>query len=130
MAAEKMGVDFNKDFNAQSHDDFLTSLAKIVGYRKSFGGVGSTGRRFFYYLQKLKGNRTNNEAVNKKEKRPLSWYEYETARITVLWNGHTQPLGFFKSAIDAKKAVDKLKSTLSVQTGKWELRTPNGIIPI
>lgn len=52
--AEKMGVDFNKDFHAQSFGNELAALAKLVGYRKPSNASGSTGRYFFYYLKKFK----------------------------------------------------------------------------
>jgi hypothetical protein len=48
-----MGVDFNKDFHAQSFGNELSELAKKVGYRKSPSSSGSTGRAFFYHLQKI-----------------------------------------------------------------------------
>lgn len=54
--AEKMGVDFEKDFYAQSFGEELTNIAKLVGYRKPKSASGSTGRYFFYYLQKVKEN--------------------------------------------------------------------------
>lgn len=48
-----MGVDFDKDFHAQSFGNELTELAKKVGYRKAPSSSGSTGRAFFYHLQKI-----------------------------------------------------------------------------
>ena len=51
---EKMGVDFNKDFHAQSISPELGALAKLVGYRKPANASGSTGRYFFTYLKKFK----------------------------------------------------------------------------
>lgn len=49
-----MGVDFNKDFHAQSISPELGALAKLVGYRKPANASGSTGRYFFTYLKKFK----------------------------------------------------------------------------
>jgi len=51
--AQEMGVDFNKEFHAQSYGNELAELAKKVGYRKSPSASGSIGREFFYHLQKI-----------------------------------------------------------------------------
>jgi hypothetical protein len=51
--AMEMGVDFEKDFHAQSYGNELSELAKKVGYRKSPSSSGSLGRAFFYHLQKI-----------------------------------------------------------------------------
>jgi hypothetical protein len=51
--ALQMGVDFNKDFHAQSFGRELLELAKESGYKKSPSSTSSTGRAFFYNLQKL-----------------------------------------------------------------------------
>jgi antirestriction protein len=48
-----MGVDFDKDFHAQSFGNELAELAKESGYKKSPSSSGSTGRAFFYHLQKI-----------------------------------------------------------------------------
>ena len=48
-----MGVDFDKDFHAQSVGNELAELAKESGYKKSVSSSGSTGRAFFYHLQKI-----------------------------------------------------------------------------
>jgi antirestriction protein len=48
-----MGVDFDKDFHAQSVGNELAELAKDSGYKKSPSSSGSTGRAFFYHLQKI-----------------------------------------------------------------------------
>ena len=52
VKALKMGVDFNKDFHAQSFGNELTQLAKETGYRKSKSSSGSTGRAFFEHLER------------------------------------------------------------------------------
>ena len=52
VKALKIGVDFNKDFHAQSFGNELTQLAKETGYRKSKSSSGSTGRAFFEHLEK------------------------------------------------------------------------------
>ena len=50
--AQKAGVDFSSDFHAQSMGSFLNGLAKLAGYKKSATSSGSTGRAYFYFLQK------------------------------------------------------------------------------
>lgn len=52
--AEAMGVDFDKDFHEQSKGNELAELAKKYGYKKPVSASGSTGRYFFYHLQKIK----------------------------------------------------------------------------
>ena len=41
----------------------------------------------------------------KDENKHLEYYKYDTAKVTILWNGITQPEGFFKSAIEAKNYI-------------------------
>ena len=53
IKALKMGVDFDKDFHAQSYGNELSQLAKEVGYRKSKSSSGSLGRAFFEHLEKI-----------------------------------------------------------------------------
>ena len=50
--ALKQGVDFEKDFHAQSKGNELIEIAKKQGYQKPKSASGSRGRYFFYYLQK------------------------------------------------------------------------------
>lgn len=50
--AIKMGVDFSKDFHAQSKGEELAAIAKLAGYRKPKTASGSIGRYFFSYLEK------------------------------------------------------------------------------
>jgi hypothetical protein len=50
--AKEVGVDFNKDFHAQSKGAELSAIAKLAHYKKSPTAPGSTGRMFFYYLLK------------------------------------------------------------------------------
>lgn len=55
--AEQMGVDFSKDFHNQRSSSVgtdLAAIAKLKGYKKPASASGSTGRYFFYYLQKAK----------------------------------------------------------------------------
>jgi hypothetical protein len=50
--AIRLGVDFKKDFHAQAIGGQMHELAKIYGYRKPKNANGSTGRYFFYLLQR------------------------------------------------------------------------------
>ncbi len=54
--AVKAGVDFSMNFHAlrPSQVDTLLTINKLVGYRKPKNANGSTGRYFFYYLQRAK----------------------------------------------------------------------------
>lgn len=52
VKAMRMGVDFNKDFHAQSYGNELSELARETGYRKSKSSSGSLGRAFFEHLEK------------------------------------------------------------------------------
>jgi len=52
--AKKLGVNFNKDFHAQSYGTELSQLAKMSGYRKPKSASGSLGRYFFDHLNKLR----------------------------------------------------------------------------
>ena len=53
IKALKMGVDFDKDFHAQSFGNELSELAKESGYRKSRSASGSLGRAFFEHLERI-----------------------------------------------------------------------------
>ena len=52
VKAMRMGVDFNKQFHAQSYGNELAELARETGYRKSKSSSGSLGRAFFEHLEK------------------------------------------------------------------------------
>lgn len=56
--AKKIGVNFNKEFHAQSFGSELTAIAKLAGYRKPKSASGSTGRYFFEHLDRLR-NKNN-----------------------------------------------------------------------
>jgi len=52
--ALSIGVDFDKDFFAQSFGMELSEIAREAGYRRPPSAAGSTGRYFFYHLLKLR----------------------------------------------------------------------------
>jgi hypothetical protein len=54
--AEKMGIDFRKDFHTlySSEVSVLLDIRKLNGYRKPKNANGSTGRYFYAYLQRSK----------------------------------------------------------------------------
>ncbi len=55
--AEKIGVNFSKDFHSQSFGAELSAIAKLVGYKKPSSASGSTGSYFFEYLKKYKNSK-------------------------------------------------------------------------
>lgn len=54
--AQQAGIDFSKssDQLSMSEMDTLLTIRKLTGYRKPASASGSTGRYFFYYLQRSK----------------------------------------------------------------------------
>jgi hypothetical protein len=61
----------------------------------------------------------------------LSYYVYETPKISIMWNGKTQPMGRFKSALEALDVIKKVMSAGSgVPNNNWQLQTPDGVIDI
>ena len=60
----------------------------------------------------------------------LEIYSYETAKITILWNGIPQPLGLFKTAISAKELIEKNHFGAPAELNKYQLQTPSGIINV
>jgi len=55
--AKRQGVNFSKDYHSQSKGTELAALAKLSGYRKPKSASGSTGRYFFYHLDRLRRKR-------------------------------------------------------------------------
>ena len=70
LKAIQLGVDFNKDFHAQSYGNELSSLARESGFRKSKTSSGSLGRAFFYHLEKIYGK---NPSYYKGMAKEYSW---------------------------------------------------------
>jgi len=70
IQALQMGVDFDKDFHAQSFGNELSELAKESGYRKSRSASGSLGRAFFEHLERIydKNKSYYNDMANKMSK--------------------------------------------------------------
>lgn len=59
--------------------------------------------------------------------KPISYYKYETPKVTIYWKGKLQPLGIFKSAEDAFKVIKK-QSALYNDISDYEIRTPDKIL--
>lgn len=57
--AKKAGADFDKDVHAQNIGVLLdmSAIARLAGYRRPKNASGSTGRYFFYHLDKLRKKR-------------------------------------------------------------------------
>ena len=59
--------------------------------------------------------------------KPLSWYKYDTAKITILWKGITQPIGRFKTAEEALNTINSLCLN-NTEITQFSIDTPNGVI--
>ena len=60
-------------------------------------------------------------------KRPLSFYRWETAKVTILWHNKVQQLGFFKSAEDALKVILK-QSAMYGDTKDYQINANGEIL--
>ena len=58
----------------------------------------------------------------------LNYYKYETPKITILWKGITQPMGFFYSAIAANKAINDIYNSMPCNFELYKIQTPDGIL--
>jgi hypothetical protein len=59
----------------------------------------------------------------------LSYYSYETPKVSLIWNGKPQP-GRYKSALEA---MDVIKDTMASGSGSknfWQIRTPETVIDV
>ena len=59
--------------------------------------------------------------------KPLSYYEYETAKIFICWYGHIQPIGHFKSANEAMLKVKEMINT-GQPVEAFTIHTPDAIL--
>jgi hypothetical protein len=59
--------------------------------------------------------------------KPLSWYNYETPKIHILWYGNVQPMGRYKTAEEAKKAIYGICQT-EEQVKEFSIYTPDAVI--
>lgn len=57
----------------------------------------------------------------------LNWYKYESPKIRILWNGNIQPMGVFKTAEEAAKAIYDISKT-EQQVKEFSIQTPDGLI--
>ena len=62
-------------------------------------------------------------------KKPLSYYKYETPRITIYWKGKEQPLGRFKTAEDAFEVIKK-QSAMNGDMDQYKIHTPDAILDL
>lgn len=63
----------------------------------------------------------------KAEVKPLSYYKYETPRIFILWKGHIQPSGRYKTAEDANEQINRMIQA-KAEIEDYQIQTPNGIL--
>ena len=59
--------------------------------------------------------------------KPMSYYRYETPKVTIYWKGKLQPLGKFKSAEEAYEVIKK-QSNMYGGIENYEIHTPDKII--
>jgi antirestriction protein len=144
-----IGVDFDKDFHAQSVGNELAELAKESGYKKSQSSSGSTGRAFFFHLQKIYNAKVyaNHKqtmrnapfdentypkgtefAKGGEVEKPLSYYKYETPKVKIAWKGKIQPLGMFKSAEEAMMVIEKKSNGIKSEINEYSIVTPDKTI--
>lgn len=64
-----------------------------------------------------------------KEMKPISYYTFETAKITILWHGKIQPVGRFKSATEALRFVEVI-AAWSNTASEYQLNCDGEIINV
>lgn len=98
--------------NKKLKDEFIAKLVK-EGYTYKYKAGG--------HLKKFgKGGETAH---------PLSWYKYETPKVTIQWKGRAQPMGRFKSA---EEALQVIKSQVQSVTDlkDYKIVTPDGVLDV
>lgn len=60
--------------------------------------------------------------------KPLSYYKYETPKVTIAWMGKVQPLGRFKSAEEAMEVINKQSKGVKSELEKYSIVTPDKVI--
>jgi hypothetical protein len=61
--------------------------------------------------------------------KPLTYYVYETPKITINWRGKTQPYGRFKSAEDALIFIKNISQT-NAELSEYSIVTPDAILKV
>ena len=61
--------------------------------------------------------------------KPLTYYVYETPKITISWRGKTQPYGRFKSAEDALIFIKNISQT-NAELSEYSIVTPDAILKV
>lgn len=59
--------------------------------------------------------------------KPLNWYKYETAKITILWKGKKQTSWLFKTAEEALEIIYSITFT-DAERKDFSINTPDGLI--
>jgi len=97
---------------------------KDLKIRKSqFGGIDYKGE---YVVMRLLPKYADGGMMAKggETEKPISYYKYETPKVTIYWKGKLQPLGMFKSAEEAYEVIKKLSDRYG-DIKDYEIHTPD-----
>ena len=103
-------------------------------YKDSGEGIGSSDMNaFIRNMLKAANIEERKMAKGGEVEKPLSWYKYETAKITIEWKGIIQAVGRFKTAEEAmQKIVELERNDISGQSDlkHYKIVTPDGKLDV
>jgi hypothetical protein len=111
------GVKKHKDGSPFYDIDTFKNLKDFMQYKKKLKSEG--------YKEMADGGMMANGGVMK----PLTYYVYETPKITISWRGKTQPYGRFKSAEDALIFIKNISQT-NAELSEYSIVTPDAILKV
>lgn len=134
---EKLNININLDKDYDRYLRILRGLASIteskheMSFRTNNVSIANAeiwakeklNEMFVLSDSYAKGGTTDQE-------NPLSYYVYETPRITILWNDIEQPLGRFVSAVDAAKEAIRIGLKTGTPISNYKIKTPDGVLDI
>lgn len=107
--------------------------AKVSGYAPKTVGVFPTKeaaeKKAMQLEKKNKFEDGGYMAKGGSADKPMSYYKYETPKVSIYWNGKKQPLGMFKSAEEAYEVV-KEQSSMYGNMNEYEIHTPDKVIKL
>ena len=114
---------------------YIDSTHFFLSNSKDFKGnayhIGQFRNRPFYEEIKDWLKRTSKDdshsgmmAKGGETEKPISYYKYETPKVTIYWKGKLQPLGMFKSAEEAYEVIKKLSDRYG-DIKDYEIHTPD-----